>query len=133
MHIESCLEYIAYIEKCHTCLCAWWLCALVKLGNYVHWWNLLINILGEIWWICEDVKVYLLYYCRPLIRMSVYRLCFMTLWDFVTQVVEFEIYISVMYDDYMRHGYLGGVFCWCWDIMILFRYDILKILLCMLW
>ena len=30
----------------------------------------------------------------------------MTLWDFITQFVEFGIYILVMYDDYTSHGYL---------------------------
>jgi len=53
MHIESCLERIAYI-------------GIVMfdyvLGDYVHWWTLVIYVLGEFLCLCDDVEMYLLEY-----------------------------------------------------------------------
>jgi hypothetical protein len=53
MHIESCLGHIIYLiigETCHMWLCAWWLCALVKLGDLYVWWNLVNCVEMCTWW-----------------------------------------------------------------------------------
>jgi len=47
MHIESCLEHIAYIES---------VMFDYVLGDYVHRWNLVTYVLDEVLWKCEDVR-----------------------------------------------------------------------------
>jgi len=72
----------------------WWLPVPHVFGEYLHWWTvyLLNGILSEIWWICEDVKMYL----RVIILVLMYLCTFMTCWDFIHSVCWSEILYLVM-------------------------------------